>query len=179
MKMYRCLICGDTYLGTDKPSRCPFCGAHVELIVDTAEFPAGINDVEITQQERADLEHAVGLETRNAAYYAGMKKRDKDSLLSSAYARLSKIEAEHCEVFCKLLQVDPPADLGDPSAIGADWCEDIAFSLAAENEAADFYAEAAARATTPRIKQVFEAVSDVERDHIVLDGETARIAGCE
>jgi len=28
MKMYRCRICGETYLGAEAPSHCPFCGAH-------------------------------------------------------------------------------------------------------------------------------------------------------
>lgn len=179
MMLVRCLICGETYLGTEVPSRCPFCGAHPDLMVESSEYPMDINEMVPTDVEVADIHHAIALETRNARYYLGMSARDKNSQLSSAYKRLGKIENEHCDVFCKLLRIPMPADITSPLDTGADWCEDIKFSLHAEMEASAFYAEAAARATTPRVKQVFEAVSAVERDHIALDGLTAKIAGCE
>ncbi|MRR13422.1 ferritin, partial [bacterium] len=35
LKMYRCRICGETYLGYEAPANCPFCGAHVEFMRPT------------------------------------------------------------------------------------------------------------------------------------------------
>ena len=37
MKTYICEICGDAYLGADKPSECPFCGVNGNYIKNGAE----------------------------------------------------------------------------------------------------------------------------------------------
>ena len=97
--MIRCRICGEVYLGSETPSHCPFCGAHSEHLVASEEYPADINDVRLTVVERADLESAIELERSNTRFYLGMAKHKEDDVLSSAYKRLSKIEAEHCELF--------------------------------------------------------------------------------
>jgi len=178
MKMYRCRICGETYLGTEAPARCPFCGAHERFMVAPGGFSAAENSVQVTEVERADLEHAIDLERSNARFYAAMAGIEGDESLASAYKRLSRIEAEHCSLFCKLADVSKPPDLTQPSEASADWCENIAESLQRERTASAFYAEAAARATNSRIAEVLAAVSAIERDHIDLDGVAAQMAGC-
>lgn len=178
MKMYRCRICGETYLGSEAPSHCPFCGAHRELIVDSAEYPADINDVQLTEIERADVEEAIELERANTRFYLGMAKHKDDDVLSSAYKRLAKVEAEHCELFCKLARVDEPEDLMTPMEVTDDWCANIEESIAREQRASRFYHEVSARATSERIREVFGAVSAVEADHIELDHVAQRHAGC-
>lgn len=178
MKMHRCLICGETYLGEIRPSHCPFCGAHADLIVDTTAYPEDINAVDLTEIERADLLEAIELERANARFYLAMGANRSDLKLSSAYKRLSRIESEHCSVFCKLAGVPKPADLTEPAVVVADWCTNIDESLVRENRASDFYAAASGRATNARIRDVFAAVSDVERDHIELDGVAKKLASC-
>ena len=179
MKMYRCRICGETYLGGEAPSHCPFCGAHRELFVDTTEYPEDINDIVLSDVERDDVAKAIELERANARFYMGMARHRDDMKLASAYKRLAKIEAEHCSVFCKLAKVDKPADLLEPDAAATgDWCANIEESLAREQRASRFYAEVARRATGTRVREIFAAVSEIEADHIVLDGVAAGLAGC-
>lgn len=178
MKMYRCRICGDTYLGSEAPSHCPFCGAHRELIVDTLDYPENINEVDLTEMERNDLLEAIELERSNTRFYLGMATHRDNATLSSAYKRLAKIEAEHCSVFCKLAKVAKPDDLMEPGDAGLDWCANIDESLAREQRASRFYADASDRATNDRIKEVFAAVSDIEADHIDLDMVAKGVAGC-
>jgi len=178
MEFYRCRICGETYLGDAAPGRCPFCGVAADLFVLTQQFPEDINDVQPTELERADLERAIELERDNARFYRALSTHREDPKLASAYKRLANVEAEHCSLFCKLAGVTKPADLLDPSEAENDWCANITESLAREQRAAAFYAEAAGRATNARIKEVLAAVSAVERDHIQLDGVAARMAGC-
>ncbi len=179
MKMYRCRICGETYLGTSAPERCPFCGAHERFMVQPGAYSSAENQVQLTEAERADLEHAIELEHSNARFYAAMAKLGGNEGLSSAYKRLSRIEAEHCSLFCKLADVAKPTDLGDPSGGSGDWCTDIAESLSREQAASAFYAEAAGRATNGRVAEVLAAVSAIERDHIEFDAVAAEHAGCE
>jgi len=178
MKMLRCRICGETYLGTEAPSHCPFCGAHRAYIVASPEYPADINDVQLTEIEREDLEASIELERSNTRFYLGMAQHKDEHVLSSAYKRLAKVEAEHCELFCKLARLKEPDDLGVPMEVSSDWCANIAESVEREQRAARLYRQFAERATNERIREVFEAVSAVEADHIELDGEASSYAGC-
>lgn len=170
MKMYRCKICGETYLGSEPPAMCPFCGAHREFLIDPRDYPMDINDVELTEAERADLDTAIALELSNSRFYFAMAQRKDNAPLASAYKRLGNVEAEHCELFCKLAKVPKPADLKEPGDELGTWDADIEESLRREKRASALYAEFAERATNPRLKEVWPAVSAVEADHIVLDG---------
>jgi rubrerythrin len=177
MKMYRCRICGETYLGNEAPTQCPFCGAHTEYLIDTTEYPTDINDIQPTESERADLEASIELETANTRFYLAMGTHKENAPLSSAYKRLAKIEAEHCELFCKLAGVPEPADLMTPlEGTTGSWKTDIEESLAREQRASKLYAEFAARATSERLREGWEAVSDVEADHIDLDNVALTLA---
>jgi rubrerythrin len=170
MKLYRCRICGETYLGRDKPSECPFCGAGVDYIVLTEEYPEGLNQVQLTEVERADLETSVELETSNTRFYLAMAARKDNPKLSSAYKRLAKVEAEHCSLFCKLAGMPKPADLHEPGDELGSWLADIDDSVRRETRASALYAEFAGRATSPRLREVWVAVGKVEATHIELDG---------
>lgn len=178
MRLLRCRICGETFLGTDAPSHCPFCGAHREYFVDTLDYPEDINEVPITEIERDDLHAAIELERSNTRFYLAVASHRDDLRLSSAYKRLAKVEAEHCSLFCKLASVAKPADLLEPGDASDDWCENIEDSAAREKRATSLYALFADRATNERIREVFHAVSEVETDHIAVDAVASALAGC-
>jgi rubrerythrin len=167
--MYRCRICGETYLGGEAPSHCPFCGAHRELIVDTADYPEDINAVQLTEVERNDVETAIELERSNTRFYLAMAQRRDNLKLANAYKRLAAIEAEHCSLFCKLAGQPKPADLREPGDELGFWEADIDESARRERRASDLYAEFATRATSERLVEVWTAVSAIEADHIELD----------
>ncbi len=178
MKMIRCRVCGETYLGNETPSQCPFCGAHRAYLAEPGGFDPAENEVQLTEVEREDLEAAVELERSNARFYRAMAGLGGDHTLSSAYKRLATIEAEHCSLFCKLLKEPKPEDLMQPGEAPEDWCAGIGASLEREKRASAFYADASARATNERVREVFAAVAEVELDHIALDAVAATIAGC-
>ena len=169
MRMYRCRICGETYLGGETPSHCPFCGAHRELIVDTADYPEDINAVQLTEVERNDVETAIELERSNTRFYLAMAQRRDNLKLANAYKRLAAVEAEHCSLFCKLAGQPKPADLREPGDELGFWEADIDESARRERRASDLYAEFATRATSERLIEVWTAVSAIEADHIELD----------
>ncbi len=171
MKLYRCRICGDTYLGSEAPSHCPFCGAHRELMVEAREFPPDINAVDPTETEHADLEASIELETSNTRFYLAAARRPGNDALRSYFKRLAKVEAEHCGIFCKLLGADKPSDLMTPSESTGSWASDIQDSLKREKRATGLYHTFAERATSERLREVFAAIADVETDHIALDEE--------
>jgi rubrerythrin len=174
MKMIRCRICGETFLGHERPSECPFCGAGAEYLVPTEDYPEGLNDLQLTEVERADLETSIEIETSNARFYLAMAGRKDNPALASAYKRLSKVEAEHCSLFCKLAKTPKPADLLEPGEELGSWAADIEESLRREGRAQALYIEFADRATSPRLREVWAAVSAVEATHIELDGVAER-----
>jgi rubrerythrin len=174
MKFYRCRICGETYLGSARPSDCPFCGADAELMVLTEDYPEDINRVETTDAEKADLKVSIELERSNTHFYLAMAARKDNPKLASGYSRLANIEAKHCSVFCKLAGVPKPTDLLDVGEELGSWDADIDDSLRRETHATALYAEFAARATTPRLIEVWNEVAAVEADHVELDGIAKR-----
>lgn len=178
MQIFRCQICGETYIGDHRPTQCPFCGAHSENIILATEYPPNINDVTLTVDERSDLEHSVVLELYNARFYFSMGERDRDSMLASTYRALGKVEREHLSVFCKLLKRTMPEEVSEHVAIADDWCTNIIDSSNQEIEARDFYRDSAMRATSARVKQVFHAIATVEDDHIYVDKITHAVANC-
>lgn len=169
MELYRCRICGDTYLGAEAPTHCPFCGAHRELIVESRAFPESIDDVDVSETERADLEAAVDLETSNTRFYLAVAGQGGNDALRSYFKRLAKVEAEHASVFCKILGRPKPDDLMSQSESTGSWASDIEESLVRESRAVGLYRTFASRATHDRLREVFRAIGDVEADHIVLD----------
>ena len=169
LRIYRCRICGEVYLGYEAPENCPFCGAHVEYLEAPEKYSADINEVLLTETERADLESSIELETANCRFYLGMAERRDNDTLRATYKRLAKVEAEHCELFCKLAKVEEPADLMTPGETTGSWASDIEESLVRENRASALYATFAERATHERLKEVWNAISAVESDHITLD----------
>lgn len=178
MRLMRCRICGETYLGTEPPSRCPFCGVDAIHLADSNRFSSAPDNVQITEIERDDLHTAIQLERSNARFYVAVAALPGNETLASAYKRLSAVEAEHCSLFCKLARETKPDDLKLPEGEPASWCAAIAESAARERRAADFYREARDRATNARIAEVFAAVSAVEEDHLVVDEIARQEAGC-
>ena len=103
-----------------------------------------------------------------------MAARKDNPKLANAYKRLANIEAEHCSVFCKLAGAPKPADLMEAGNELGSWDADIDDSLRREIRASALYAEFAGRATSPRLLEVWGAVSAIEADHIELDGIAKR-----
>jgi rubrerythrin len=158
---------------------------HAGYILLTYCYPSDINDVEITDSERADLEYACEVEITNATLYKALGELgDRNSLLPSAYRALKKVELEHLGIFSKLLKRPALTEPVEPLTMQDNWPANIALSHKREEEATKFYQEAAARATTPRIKTVFTSIAEVEADHIAVDeylqsvAEGTQVAEC-
>lgn len=169
LRIYRCRICGEVYLGYEAPENCPFCGAHIEFMIPPEAYPTDINAMSVTEAERADLDSSIELETANSRFYLGMAERKDNDILRSTYKRLAQVEAEHCSLFCKLAGIAKPDDLAVPGETTGAWATDIEESLRRENRATSLYAIFAERATNERLREVWSAISVVETDHITLD----------
>jgi rubrerythrin len=168
VKLYRCTICGDAYIGANPPANCPFCGAHVEYIVEAKEAVVNF-DVPLSAKDRANAEHALQVEISNATFYACAANKTNNPEGKILFKALGKIEAEHASIWRKILKLEsvPP---------GSETCnmeniENLKESHARETRAIDFYRKSAAESDHPRIRQLFESLVDIETDHLSLSEE--------
>ncbi|MBI4831562.1 MAG: ferritin [Candidatus Lindowbacteria bacterium] len=168
MNVYICRICGDPYVGNTKPSNCPFCGAPAKYII-LAENWVESGVPELTEVSRKHLEASLKLEIDNVQFYRCAANLAKEPMSHAMFKALSRIEAEHAAKVCKLLK-RPMLDIEDkPNAcVGATNEEHLKEALHRELSAVRFYTSAASSATEAPVKEFFEALVEVENDHISL-----------
>lgn len=168
VKLWRCEICGDPYIGDEPPANCPFCGAHRKYIKEAKEANVNFN-VELGEKDKANAEHALQVEVSNAAFYFCAAKKTDDEEGTLLFKALGKVEAEHASVWKKILKMDKIPE-------GNDRChtsnkENLEDSHARETRAINFYKQAAQESANERVKQIFKAFIEVETDHLKLSEE--------
>ena len=168
VKLWRCEICGDPYIGKGAPDNCPFCGAYKNYMkeADVAEVNF---DVELNEKDRANAEKALAVEVSNASFYfcAAAKTDDPEGKL--LFKALGKVEAEHASVWKKILKLDKVPH-GNEQCVSGN-TENLEESHRRETKAIEFYKKAAEESENDRVKQIFEAFIEVETDHLELSEE--------
>jgi rubrerythrin len=165
VKLWRCEICGDPYIGENPPDNCPFCGAHKQHIKEAKDVVANF-DVALTEKDRANVEKALLLEVSNSTFYFCAAEKTDDPEGKLLFKALGKIENEHASIWRKVLKLaKTPA--------GNEQChvknrENLQDSHNREERAIKFYGEAAAGSDDPRIKEIFAALVEIETDHLHL-----------
>ncbi|UCC91835.1 MAG: ferritin [Candidatus Aenigmatarchaeota archaeon] len=168
VKLWRCEICGDPYIGESAPDNCPFCGAHKKHINESKG--ADVNfDVELNEKDKANAEHALQVEISNAAFYFCAAGKTDDGEGKLLFKALGKVEAEHASVWGKILKLDSIPKGDDQCHVSNR--ENLEDSHARETKAIEFYKRAAGESENPRVKQIFEAFVEVETDHLKLSEE--------
>jgi len=167
MRTYICQICGDAYIGTDKPSDCPFCGASGNFIKLGSEANPIVNQKEeIEELSRKNLLETLELEkTANALYLCMADKADTYEV-KAMYKRLAKVELEHAIIVTKLLNIarpEPKKELCSDKMI-----ENFNKTIDLEDTATKLYARFAQEAGEKNVKIFFTALAQVEAGHIEL-----------
>lgn len=170
MNFYRCLICGDTYMGRERPSNCPFCGAKAEYLVDVAAWVDENTTIErLSDISRGNLEKALQLEVNNSPFYYDAMMKTRDAELQGIFKYLSKIEKEHASAVKKILKCELPRPEPGKEVSTDNDRDNLAAAHEREKAATAFYKKSAEEAIEPRIKKVFKALSEIESDHIDLE----------
>lgn len=167
MRVYRCLICGDPYLGKHAPTNCPFCGAHQNFMVPVDDY-RDFKDLS-TDNSRANLERALELEIGNAQFYRAAAAAGDNEPIQQMFRALAKIEAEHASTIAKWLKIDKPAAAQEVGTAQDTALANVEESKQREERASAFYAQAAGEAMEKGVAKLFRALSEIEKDHIDLD----------
>lgn len=167
MKVYRCRICGEVYIGEEKPKSCPFCGAHENFFVLAKEWKL-LESESLSEISKENLGKALELEIDNTNFYKAVSERSKDVYVSSMFKGLSNVEREHASAICKHLKIEKPdSKAGLDKAVDSDRAN-IEEANRREKRAVKFYTEARNQATEEEIKEFFKALMEIESDHIIL-----------
>ena len=168
MKLYRCQICGDPYLGSAPPTFCPFCGAPQKYMVPAEEYQDRNYIPELSSRSRENLEKALTLEVNNSAFYMCASNCAQDPVSQAMFKALFKAESEHASLICKLLRVPKPEIKPDDKACQKDPKANFAAAHEREIRAVAFYQQAAQEAAEDRVREVFTALTEIESYHIAL-----------
>ncbi len=167
MKTYICEICGDAYLGEERPSECPFCGSRQAFIKDgKVASPITLAPEELSEISKKNLEKTLELEIHANAVYLCMAEKTKTYEIKAMYKRLAKVELEHANIACKLMQSYLP-QVGEGFCAEED-ASNFAETIKLEENATALYVQFAREATEKNVKIFFTALSQVEADHIKL-----------
>lgn len=167
LNICRCKLCGEAILSTDKPSTCPFCGAHDDYIVEAKDWKDENNIKNLSEISKSNLEEALRLETENARFYRCSSSYSQDPEIQAIFKILSKVEAEHASAISKILKRSKEDGEIQNICFRLDK-ENIKNSVKREEKAKEFYTGAFNQANEPRVKEVFFGLIEIEYDHIEL-----------
>ena len=175
VKVYRCRICGDPYIGTEPPSRCPFCGAEERFIIEADNWDPNEFNVELSETSKKNLEAALELELDNAAFYNCAKNAaDKagEHYYIAKFKVLMKVEREHASAISKFLKISAP-EL-EKKMCNAESKANSKEGWQREDRAIKAYSKFRDEATEPRLKEFFGALVEIETDHLDLHAEDTK-----
>jgi rubrerythrin len=172
IKVFRCRICGDPYIGTEAPARCPFCGAQQRYFVEAGDWNPDEFNVTLSEVSRKNLKAALQLELDNAAFYDCAKNAAEKMGNEYSFAKfkaLMKVEREHASAISKFLKISRP-EL-EKLACSANAQDNTQEGWEREDRAIKAYAMFRDEATELKLKEFFGALVEIETDHLDLHAE--------
>lgn len=167
IKLYICEICGDAYIGEEKPADCPFCGAKKSFIKLGDEAKPIVNEkIEISEISQKNLMETLALETRANAVYLCMAGKAMEYKIKAMYKRLAKVELEHATIVTKLLGIPMP-EINSETCADSN-AENFEETIKLEDHAVELYKKFTTEATEPNIRKFFGALVQVEMGHAEL-----------
>jgi rubrerythrin len=172
VRVFRCRICADPYIGEEPPNRCPFCGAVSGYFVVAEDWNPREYEVEMSGTSRSNLEAALKLELDNTAFYTcamNAAKKAGDEYGFAKFKALKKVENEHASAICKFLKIDTPQPGSVPCS--SDFKANSKEGFEREDRAIKAYSKFRDEATEERLKEFFGALVEIETDHLDLHSE--------
>jgi rubrerythrin len=167
MKTFICEICGDAYLGEEKPKNCPFCGARAAFIKEGKDAKPVVEvKIELSEQTVKNLQETLQLEISANAIYLCMAGKADSYEIMKMYKRLAKVELEHAIICTKILQIPMPEI--EAKVCSDEVVENFNETIKLEQHASSIYAKFAKEAPEQHIKIMFTALNQAEMDHIEL-----------
>ncbi len=167
--VFRCVICGEVFIGTEKPTNCPFCGALGKFLAEGKAYKAPEEPIKDLSEKTKDmLKKTFDLEVHATRFYLAASERSEDPFIQSMFKGLSKTEREHVSVAAKALGIPKPDNLREPEGDKGSDGENLKETDSLERNATALYGKFMQEASEPRARQIFQALMEVESNHIEL-----------
>ena len=175
IRVFRCRICGDPYIGVEAPTRCPFCGAPQRFFVNAEDWNKNEFNVTLSSISKKNLESALKLELGNATFYDCAKNSADnagDFYNFAKFKALMKVEREHASAISKFLKITAP-EL-EKISCNPDSRKNTQEGLEREDRAIKSYSKFKDEAVEPRLKEFFTTLVEIETDHLNLHSENLK-----
>ena len=169
-QLFVCKVCGDPYLGTDAPSKCPFCGADEGNIVVAKDW-SPLWGKPIQEISKKNLEVALKLEVGAVNFYQNVMEASSDVEVQKLFKAIMKAEREHASTIAKLMDIKLPDMKSwetEADKARSTLEENMAETRKREENAVAVYNKAAESSEDEHVKYFFREISKVEADHILL-----------
>ena len=169
IKVFRCRICGDPYIGSEIPTQCPFCGAPKRFFEEAQNWNPDEFNIKLSEITYKNLEAALQLELDNASFYDCAKNaadKDGDQYSLAKFKALMKVEREHASAISKFLKISRP-EL-EKQSCNSNSLANTKEGYEREDRAIKSYSKFRKEAVEPRLKEFFGALVEIERDHLDL-----------
>lgn len=186
MENLKCLVCGMKINANnyklnersfveknqiDKIINCPFCGVG-ETYLDYAREEYKLEDSALDEASLKILEKAMKLEVFNGVFYEEASKMAKRETLRWIFLDLSRIEFMHARIHMRLAAYKTLPELHKPDYSRHDTDELLLQeAYKRENHAVKFYEKNRDEVSSKILKEIFTALSDVEKQHAIITGE--------
>ena len=153
-------------------STCLVFAKFLKYFVEAQDWNPEEFNVSLSEISRKNLEAALQLELDNAAFYdcaknAADKANDQYSL--AKFKALMKVEREHASAISKFLKISRP-EL-EKQACNANAAANTKEGWEREDRAIKAYSKFRDEATDLRLKEFFDALVEIETDHLDLHAE--------
>jgi len=175
IRVFRCKVCRDPYIGEKAPSRCPFCGAVSCYFIPAEEWNPSEYVFEISDKSKDNLKAALELELSNTAFYLcamNIAKIADDEYGYAKFKALKKVENEHAAAILKFLKIEQPQL--KPVTCSKNFKKNTQEGWERENRAIKAYNKFAKEATEQQLKLFFKALVEIETDHLELHSENLK-----
>ena len=154
--------------GMDRIRNCPFCGVG-EAYLDGEKDEYCLGENALDQETLKVLEKAMKLEVFNGTFYEEASKMAKEERRKATFQDLSRIELMHARIHMKLAGQKTLPELHKPDYARLD-TDTLLLEEACKREkhAVEFYKKNMDKVSDDIVKEIFTALSEVEKQHIVI-----------
>ena len=148
---------------------CPFCGAHKRYFCEKREEIYTTDRDKLTLKELEFFDHAAKLEIFNGDFYMEASRRAMKNENKLMFRELANIEYLHAKIHMKLGGIGKKPELKkiDYDRLKND-DEFIKEANTRETHAVSFYDKGIANSEDKTVKEVFKALMEIEKDHILM-----------
>lgn len=147
---------------------CPFCGAGKKYLSENNEVIQVDSDL-LNENSLKILDHAVKLELFNGDFYSTAANMAKSDDLKGLFETLARIEKFHSKLHKKLGGFTKTPDL---NKVNYDRCSSdsdlLELAKQKEEHAVSYYERHKNEVNDKNLFEIFEALADVEKEHIIL-----------